>query len=241
MKEGDEPVKNQIYDNVQKGLDAYYAYAEKAGFECRLGGHKYEDGKLMYRYAICSCAGECKSARSNMMKPRQRKRKSKRSKCQAQICLKWEDDEGRYSVSKFIKEHNHKLFTDATKHMSKHVRKLNFFDKAAIYNLSNSNYGGTKAHHIVTGLMGGDDEHGPKTSDYKNFASALNAVMENTDANDVVGLLEERKEMFPTFSFDYLLEDQELRGLFWADDIAKRNYLEFNDLVSFDGTYRTNK
>nr|GEU68868.1 hypothetical protein [Tanacetum cinerariifolium] len=36
-------------------------------------------------------------------------------------------------------------------------------------------------------------------------------------------------------------EDAELCGLFWADEVAKCNYKEFGDIVSFDATYKTNK
>nr|GEW47626.1 RNA-directed DNA polymerase, eukaryota [Tanacetum cinerariifolium] len=43
------------------------------------------------------------------------------------------------------------------------------------------------------------------------------------------------------FSFDYFVEDAELCGLFWADEVVKCNYKEFGDIVSFDATYKTNK
>ncbi|GKB78040.1 FAR1-related sequence 5-like protein [Tanacetum coccineum] len=37
------------------------------------------------------------------------------------------------------------------------------------------------------------------------------------------------------------VRDAELCGLFWADEVAKCNYKEFGDIVSFDATYKTNK
>nr|GEZ69280.1 hypothetical protein [Tanacetum cinerariifolium] len=43
------------------------------------------------------------------------------------------------------------------------------------------------------------------------------------------------------FSFDYFVKDVELCGLFWVDEVAKRNYKEFGDIVSFDAAYKTNK
>ncbi|GKA46933.1 RNA-directed DNA polymerase, eukaryota [Tanacetum coccineum] len=52
---------------------------------------------------------------------------------------------------------------------------------------------------------------------------------------------EERQEFTKGFSFDYFVEDAELCGLFWADEVAKCNYIEFGDIVSFDATYKTNK
>ncbi|GJW17281.1 ankyrin repeat-containing domain-containing LTR copia-type protein [Tanacetum coccineum] len=53
--------------------------------------------------------------------------------------------------------------------------------------------------------------------------------------------MEKRQEYTKDFSFDYFVEDAELCGLFWTDEVAKCNYKEFCDIVSFDATYKTNK
>nr|GEZ56559.1 hypothetical protein [Tanacetum cinerariifolium] len=53
--------------------------------------------------------------------------------------------------------------------------------------------------------------------------------------------IEQRQEFTKDFSFDYFVEDAELCGLFWADEVVKCNYKEFGDIVSFDATYKTNK
>nr|XP_043620318.1 protein FAR1-RELATED SEQUENCE 5-like [Erigeron canadensis] len=37
------------------------------------------------------------------------------------------------------------------------------------------------------------------------------------------------------------VNNNELAGLFWADEIARQNYIEFGDIISFDATYRTNR
>nr|GFC28441.1 hypothetical protein [Tanacetum cinerariifolium] len=51
---------------------------------------------------------------------------------------------------------------------------------------------------------------------------------------------EHRQEFTKDFSFDYFVEDAELCGLFLADEVAKCNYKEFGDILSFDATYKTN-
>ncbi|KAL4590127.1 hypothetical protein LXL04_003047 [Taraxacum kok-saghyz] len=101
--------------------------------------------------------------------------------------------------------------------------------------------GAVRAHGIVTGFKGGVDKQGAKKVNYKNFARDLNCYMKDTDASLMFNLLENRADSIPGFSFYHLLEGSELRGVFWADSIAKRNYKEFSDVISFDATYRTNK
>ncbi|PWA91342.1 FAR1 DNA binding domain, FHY3/FAR1 family [Artemisia annua] len=57
----------------------------------------------------------------------------------------------------------------------------------------------------------------------------------------VVELLMNKQEYIPGFSCDYFTnEDGALVGLFWADEVAKNNYLCFGDVISFDATFRSN-
>ncbi|XP_076945395.1 protein FAR1-RELATED SEQUENCE 4-like [Bidens hawaiensis] len=51
-----------------------------------------------------------------------------------------------------------------------------------------------------------------------------------------------KKEYLPNFSCEYsTTPDSVLKGLFWGDEDAKRNFYTFGDVVSFDATYRHNK
>nr|XP_043639274.1 protein FAR1-RELATED SEQUENCE 5-like [Erigeron canadensis] len=51
----------------------------------------------------------------------------------------------------------------------------------------------------------------------------------------------EMREHIPGFAFEYKVDNSELHSLFWADNVARRNYEEFSDIMSFDATYRTNR
>ncbi|GKC14598.1 protein FAR1-related sequence 5 [Tanacetum coccineum] len=62
-----------------------------------------------------------------------------------------------------------------------------------------------------------------------------------TDAQMLITMMEQMQEFTKDFYFDYFVKDAELCGLFWADEVAKCNYKEFGDIVSFDATYKTNK
>ncbi|GJW10323.1 hypothetical protein Tco_1576150 [Tanacetum coccineum] len=62
-----------------------------------------------------------------------------------------------------------------------------------------------------------------------------------SNAQMLITRMEQRQEFTKDFSLDYFVEDAELYGLFWTDEVAKCNYKEFGDIVSFDATYKTNK
>nr|GEV20685.1 FAR1 DNA binding domain-containing protein [Tanacetum cinerariifolium] len=51
----------------------------------------------------------------------------------------------------------------------------------------------------------------------------------------------ERKKFVPNFTFYYLVKNSELVAMFCPDEVAKCNYKEFGDILSFDATFRTNK
>ncbi|GJW76243.1 RNA-directed DNA polymerase, eukaryota [Tanacetum coccineum] len=68
----------------------------------------------------------------------------------------------------------------------------------------------------------------------------VNCFIRDSDAQMLITRFEERQEFTKGFSFDYFVKDAELCGLFWADEVAKCNYIEFGDIVSFDATYKTN-
>nr|GEU92387.1 hypothetical protein [Tanacetum cinerariifolium] len=80
--------------------------------------------------------------------------------------------------------------------------------------------------------------------EYKHLSKAERRLTYNEQlfiikaANANIGA---RHEFTKDFSFDYFVEDAELCGLFWVDELAKCNYKEFGDIVSFDATYKTNK
>ncbi|XP_076918408.1 protein FAR1-RELATED SEQUENCE 7-like [Bidens hawaiensis] len=58
----------------------------------------------------------------------------------------------------------------------------------------------------------------------------------------VVQRLSGKKNCCDGYSFEYAVNSNgELHRLFWADEISKKNYLAFGDIISFDVTFKTNK
>ncbi|XP_024963894.1 protein FAR1-RELATED SEQUENCE 5-like [Cynara cardunculus var. scolymus] len=57
--------------------------------------------------------------------------------------------------------------------------------------------------------------------------TALNGGFEHTRISEI--------------DFKNFKRDAELSAIFWVDEVARINYKEFGDVISFDGTFRTNK
>ncbi|XP_035845234.1 protein FAR1-RELATED SEQUENCE 7-like [Helianthus annuus] len=58
----------------------------------------------------------------------------------------------------------------------------------------------------------------------------------------VINRLTDKKQYLVDFSFEYSVDDDKrLTGLFWADGLCKRNFMEFGDVISFDATFKTNR
>ncbi|XP_047950650.1 protein FAR1-RELATED SEQUENCE 5-like [Salvia hispanica] len=54
--------------------------------------------------------------------------------------------------------------------------------------------------------------------------------------------MKKKKESCDTFMYEYEVDSRSpLMHLFWCDPIAKKNFMQFGDIVSFDTTYSTNR
>nr|GEW81537.1 hypothetical protein [Tanacetum cinerariifolium] len=88
--------------------------------------------------------------------------------------------------------------------------------------------GGTQYVHVTS-------------NDFKNHIRDVNAFIRESDAQMLINKMENRKNFVSNFTFHYLVKNSELVAMFWADEVAKCNYKEFGDIISFDATFRTNK
>ncbi|XP_076893263.1 protein FAR1-RELATED SEQUENCE 5-like [Bidens hawaiensis] len=108
------------------------------------------------------------------------------------------------------------------------LRKLTHVQQDIIYEMSTLNLGPVKAFNILRTKYGGFEEVGATKMIY--------------DAEMVVQRLSGKKNCCDGYSFEYTVNTNgELDRLFWADDISKKNYLAFRDIISFDATFKTNK
>ncbi|GKA95154.1 FAR1-related sequence 5-like protein [Tanacetum coccineum] len=101
--------------------------------------------------------------------------------------------------------------------------------------------GATRAHNLYCSMKGEYEYVHGTTDDFKNHQRDVNQFIGESDAQMLINKMENRKKYVPNFTFQYKVENSELVAMFWADEVAKCNYKEFGDIVSFDTTFNINK
>ena len=104
-----------------------------------------------------------------------------------------------------------------------------------------TNLGATRAHELYEATNGGYDSVDATETEFRNHTRDLNSHIGDSDAQMLINKMENRKKNVANFSFEYSVINSQLDSLFWADEMAKYNYKEFGDTISFDATFRTNK
>ncbi|GJZ76905.1 FAR1-related sequence 5-like protein [Tanacetum coccineum] len=161
--------------------------------------------------------------------------------CMARIKVDLDHVSGKYEITKFVAKHNHQLLPKEYKHLTKKQRKMPQAEKMFVVRASTMRLGATKAHNLYSKMKGGTQYVHGTSDDFKNHIRDVNAFIGESDAQMLINKMENRKKFVPNFTFHYLVENSELVAMFWADEVAKCNYKEFGDIISFDATFRTNK
>ncbi|XP_076890054.1 protein FAR1-RELATED SEQUENCE 5-like [Bidens hawaiensis] len=238
------------FESIDIAFDFYCEYAKKASFCVRKGGSYMNDGILKSKYFICSKEGhkppksyDSMEDKDSSKRPyyKKRKRRTIRCGCKAQFFLKSVDGI-KFEINEFVEEHNHAMVEQEDMHCVRSNRKLTHVQKDILYELSTLNLGPVKAFNILRTKYGGFEEVGASKDDCKNFKQRLNCFISEFDADMVVQRLSGKKRCNDDFSFEYTVNDNgELTRLFWADEISKKNYLAFGDIIAFDATLKTNR
>ncbi|XP_023748454.1 protein FAR1-RELATED SEQUENCE 5-like [Lactuca sativa] len=120
-------------------------------------------------------------------------------------------------------------------------RRLTYHQKQLVNDVSDINIGPVRAFKILKQTQGRFVNVGVTEVECKNLKRDMITYIGESDADMVIEKLTKKKEYLHDFNFEYCVDSEEnLCGLFWADEEAKRNYSVFGD-VGFDATYRTNK
>ncbi|KAH6766358.1 hypothetical protein C2S52_017341 [Perilla frutescens var. hirtella] len=131
----------------------------------------------------------------------------------ARITLKLCGRDG-YVIDGFREGHTYPLVTEEFKKYLKVNRRLGVVHQNFILDCVRANVGPMKCFRISKESVGGYSNVGATGDDFKNFSRDLRAYISGYD---------------------------NLTTIFWADPTARRNYAIFDDVVSFDSTYKTNR
>ncbi|GKB99767.1 FAR1-related sequence 5-like protein [Tanacetum coccineum] len=114
-------------------------------------------------------------------------------------------------------------------------------EKIFVVQAATNKIGATRAYNLLSSMKGGYEYVHGMTGDFKNHQRDVNVFIGESDAQMLINKMENRKMYVPNFTFQYRVENSELVSMFWADEVAKCNYKEFRDIVSFDATFNSNK
>ncbi|GJT46161.1 FAR1-related sequence 5-like protein [Tanacetum coccineum] len=241
------PVEGTYYDTIDEALDMYTKYAEMAGFEIKKGGQRLtKSGAVQHKYIYCNKEGVPKGINVDTLDPEYNDKQKRNTTthvtgCKARIRLVRNTVNGRYKLEQFQPKHNHMLIPKEYKHFTKKQRKMNQSEKMFVVKAATNKIGATRAHNLLCSMKGGYEYVHGTTDDFKNHQRDVNVFIGESDAQMLINKMENRKMYVPNFTFQYRVENSELVAMFWADEVAKCNYKEFGDIVSFDATFNSNK
>ncbi|KAJ9545236.1 hypothetical protein OSB04_024943 [Centaurea solstitialis] len=247
VPDGVKPFVNMKFANYSDAEEMYRQYADFGGFDVRLNTRKINNvGLIQNRWLVCSKQGNPrdKSFNSLIGGPRDRQRRNsnvKRMGCKACVKFRLNKEKDGYEIYELVEVHNHVLFDSNDRRYSKRNRKMKYTDFRNILSSSTYKLGATKTFRLQTALKGGFEYMKGTASDYQNFKREVGLVVGRKDAKMLINKLTRRKEVKSEYFFEYACKAGELQAVFWADEIAQRNYIEFGDVISFDATYRSNQ
>ncbi|XP_022040195.1 protein FAR1-RELATED SEQUENCE 5-like [Helianthus annuus] len=247
-----KPKDKMTFDTVNNAFLFYQKYAMASGFTARKSSQYTHHGVIKSKWFVCSKEGtkplkaidtskKIDTSNNGSKRKSVRRVPSIRTGCEARMCVKLMPS-NLYEVYSFNEAHNHFFVAEGDRHLLPANRGMNYMQEQAVNALSALNIGPVKAFNIMRTLYGGFDKVGATKNDFKNFKRDLNKYISEFDADMMIKRLMRKKEYMPNFSMEYITDEGGvLRGLFWADEDAKRNFSVFGDVVSFDATYRRNK
>jgi hypothetical protein len=234
-----------VYGTLEECEKMYASYAHKAGFDIRKSNQKSTlSGLVMKKWFVCNRAGIPRKKNVDTLegstKPL-RKSTLECTGCRAKARFDAINGTINFKLADFEAQHNHDVLQPQYMHLSKKERQMKYAEQLFVYNACVANIGPTKAHQLYSNMKGCDENVNGTVDDFRNWKRDLNVYISDSDSQMLVNKMEERKKYIPGFAFEYRVEDSELHSLFWADEVAKCNYNEFSDIMSFDATYRTNR
>lgn len=104
------------------------------------------------------------------------------------------------------------------------------------------NQGPTSSFRMWKEQVGSYMSVGSSLDDFKNFYRDLKRYIYDADGQMFVEMFPRKKENYPSFFFDFDVDESKSLCLaLWADGTCRRNYVVFSDTISIDATYSTNK
>ncbi|KAK1557705.1 hypothetical protein Q3G72_030031 [Acer saccharum] len=255
-----EPHEGMDFESKEEAFSFYKEYAKSVGFATIIKASRRSriSGKFIDAKFVCTRYGnkrepstaETAEAVTNsdsmtsipIKKKRGRINRSwSKTDCKASMHVKRRQEDGRWVIRSFMKEHNHEIFPDQAYYFRGH-RNLD---------LGNSNVDALHAIRDRTKRMfvamsrksGGYKKlENQKGSVTNQLQSARHLALDEGNAQVMLDHFINMQDENPNFFYAIdLNEEQRLRNVFWVDAKSRLDFGNFGDVVYFDTTYIKNE
>ncbi|XP_019173492.1 PREDICTED: protein FAR1-RELATED SEQUENCE 5-like [Ipomoea nil] len=245
------PFEGQLFPSLAHGIVFNRQYGSLFGFDVRCSSvRKNREGVVVKNLLVCSREGfkpgghgpgVVNGALDQPAVALKCRRVSNIVGCKARMLLKMVDD-GVFVVHFIEHRHNHCLCSDVARPFLRVNRSIDVQYQIFMLKCARANVGPNRSFRLAREFAGSYSNVGATCVDFKNLKRDFMAYIGTSDAHVVVKKYAKKVEDCPDYFFKYDLDSEDqLRRVFWADPIAKENYLTFGDVVSFDATYGTNR
>lgn len=241
-----EPHEGMEFESEEAAKAFYNSYARRVGFSTRvsMSRRSRRDGAIIQRSFVCAKEGfrvEKDKFSPDSVARVKRPRTETRVGCKAILVVKIQDN-GRWIVTGFVKEHNHDLVPPDKVHCLRSHRHVSGAAKSLIDTLQGAGIGPSGIMSALIKEYGGISNVGFTERDCRNYMRSSKQRTLGGDTQVLLDYLREKHCENSAFYYDVQGgEDQCMSNIFWADPKARANYTYFGDTVTFDTTYRSNR
>ncbi|XP_078177442.1 protein FAR1-RELATED SEQUENCE 5-like [Carex rostrata] len=245
-----EPFVGMEFSSVVEAQQFYTAYGCRLGFGVRINTNtKRKDGLSSVRM-VCSKEGfsirhkqeEMRMVSDGNLGTPQKEKSNKRSGCMAYIRFKRLNN-GAWKVSAFNAKHNHDLVdSPAKKIISRSLNGMTQEEKLLVSEIRAQNVSALEILHYLAEKADGIHKPCSKKKDVSDVIPEENRRLVGVDVETTLVYFRKKQEEDPEFFFAVETDDDGVAiNILWVDGRARRAYVEFGDVVTFDMTHNTNK
>ncbi|CAO2037992.1 unnamed protein product, partial [Urochloa humidicola] len=221
----------------------WVAYGGCRGFDVRkrYANVSTYDGKVTSCRFVCSNEGHRRKRQSN--KVSKCFRAETRIDCKARMSLILDRGAENYEVTDVVLEHNHLLHLPETCHLMATQRKISEVQALEIEAADDSGIRPKDAHELASRQVGGPLNLSYTCRDLRNYLrTRRQRELAFGQAGSMLKHFHDKIVENPSFQYTFQLDiEDHITNIFWADAKMILDYAHFDDVVTFDTTFGTNK
>uniref|UniRef100_A0A2N9FDM7 SWIM-type domain-containing protein n=1 Tax=Fagus sylvatica TaxID=28930 RepID=A0A2N9FDM7_FAGSY len=248
MQDTPESVRNSVieprvgmeFDSLQQVIEFYKHYAYSKGFATMTRNSRKKKGFSETSYVNLKCNREGRY--SSSVDDPSKKRSTIKNACEAGIKASMDITDKKWRILSFIEDHNHDLSPSKSRHFAA-FRHISTDTKRRL--LINDNAGVRINSSIKASVVeaGGYENVTYNQRDVRNFLEKERRLKcKEGDGQALHDYFVRMQAKNSNFYHALDLDDElRVRNVFWVDARSRAAYESFNDVITFDTTYLTNK